>query len=69
MYKSLTSIAKMFDVSTNYIKKHFSNDFKEGVHYIYVGKLKRFNVDEMRKLLTTKKEKHNENPIIERFLI
>ena len=59
----------MFDVSTNYIKKHFSNDFKEGVHYIYVGKLKRFNVDEMRKLLTTKKEKHNENPIIERFLI
>jgi len=69
-YKSLVHIAKLFDVSTSYIKKHFSNEFKEGVHFVYVGKLKRFNVNEMQKLLTSNtKETQAENKLLERFLI
>ena len=68
-YKSLTSIAKMFDVSTAYIKKHFSSDLKEGLHYVYIGNLKRFNVNEMKKLLISSTENQNENPIMDKFLI
>jgi len=70
MYKSLTSIAKMFDVSPAFIKKHFFNDLQEGVHFIYVGTVKRFNVKEMEKLLVSfRKPKPPDNPILERFLI
>lgn len=68
MYKTLTSIAKMFDVSTNYIKEHFSDDFVEGKHFVYVGNLKRFNVEEMKKLLIKKGDSSN-NEMLERFLI
>jgi len=69
MYKSLTNIAKMFDVTPAYIKKHFFENLKEGVHFVYVGKMKRFSVNEMRKLLTSNTKKEDENPILENFLI
>jgi len=70
MYKSLTSIAKLFDLSTAYIKKHYFKDMVEGVHYVYIGKMKRFNVDEVSKLLVSHtKPEPTQNKILDKFLI
>ena len=70
MYKSLASIAKMFDISIFYIKKHYLKDMQEGVHYVYIGKMKRFDVNEVSKLLVSHtKPKPTENKILDNFLI
>lgn len=71
MYKSLTSIAKMFDVSVGYINKHFSKDLVEGKHFIYVGNMKRYNIEEMRKILVSKNEQTPSKfqNILDKFMI
>ena len=70
MYKSLKNIAKMYDISISYIKKHHANDLKEGVHFIYVGNMQRFKVSEMEKLLVShKKPEEKNNPLLDKFLV
>jgi len=71
MYKSLNNLAKMFDISPSYIKKHYFNSLKEGIHFTYVGTMKRFNVKEMKKLLMseTKKENSVNSSYMDRFLL
>lgn len=59
----------MFDVSPAYIKKHFGDDIEAGKHFIYVGKLKRYSVDEMKKLLITQDKQTPHNDLLDRFLI
>lgn len=69
MYKSITKICKMFDVSPNFIKKHFADKLKEGKHFVYVGTLKRYNEDEMKKLLIGDGTKNTHSNILDKFLI
>jgi len=70
MYKSLNHIAKMFDISPSYIKKHYLSDLKEGVHFVYIGTMKRFHIEEMKKLLVTHtKPKGKSDQILDKFLL
>ena len=48
-YLSIKNLAKKYDISPDTIKR---KSLIHGVHFIKIGKLIRYNVDEMHKLLT-----------------
>lgn len=69
MYKSLRNICLLFDVSRGYIRNNIESSLVEGKHYIYIGNMKRYNVDEMKKLLMREDTKSTHNNIMDKFLI
>lgn len=67
MYTTLINIAKKYSVSQSYIKKY---ELVEGVHFIFIGKMKRYNIEEMHNLLVSKVQSQvKTNPILNRFLL
>ena len=67
MYKALTEIARYYGVSTSFIKNNFGSRLEEGKHYIFIGKLKKFNIKEMGLLLTSKPEQREVQKMLQKF--
>ena len=68
MYTTLKKIAIRYSVSPSYIKKQ---ELIEGEHFIFVGKMKRYHIKKMDKLLVTHSStvETKNSPMMDRFLL
>lgn len=65
MYLSLRKIAKKYDLHPDTIRKM---TLIQNVHFVQIGRNKRYHIDNMHKFLCGNSEKET-NSIIDRFLI
>lgn len=67
MYATLNELSKKYSLSPSTIKR---KDLIEGIHYINIGRLVRYHIDNIHELLVTQpKTDNNINDILDTFLI
>jgi hypothetical protein len=67
MYLSLKKLAQKYDIHPDTIKK--KSGLKEGVHYVNIGKMKRYHIVNMHKLLTLNETTPTVENILSKLLI
>ena len=68
MYSTLKDIAIKYSISSSYISKL---DLVEGVHFIFVGTMKRYHINNMHDILTSNVQivEERNSPLMDKFLL